>query len=548
MKLLPYNTFTLQTQDPLPIVLEKLAAHIEPSKLRWHISRHHAPYEGTLSETGFEIHRIIHYRNSFVPIIRGRFELSPSGTIIRITMKLHPFVIAFLVFWYVTWYSFSLPMCLAGAMPADFALMFLGMPITILFAFWCAFWYEANRSRRDLVQIILGEPSQGLNSGSSRQSNFDTGLPKAFQVGVFLIGIASLVWSIVAREFFPSTQPQLASLEAVSCSQHPTQSPYCKFSVVRTIDGHPSASTLAISADGQTLVSGGQDKAIKVWDLKTGQLKKTLQSDSGQVRAVAIAPDGKIVVSGSADHMVRIWNLTKDQPPRMLKGHSDDVKLVQMTPDGKTLISGSNGAVKEWDLATGQLKATLPNLRKSEIKIGPLSIEDDAMERLIPLAINPTSKTAIVEFLGGDIKVWDLTTNQQTAILKERFDTFAGYILSAYMSPDGKTAALQYTNSSKKFETRLKVWDLTTGKVAARGSTFFSRDTFVNVPLALSRDRIFGSTNRQLRVWNLQTAELEAVLDTGWMDALAVSPDGKLLAGISVNPDSQNAQIKVLRR
>ncbi len=58
-------------------------------------------------------------------------------------------------------------------------------------------------------------------------------------------------------------------------------------------------------------------------------------------------------------------------------------------------------------------------------------------------------------------------------------------------------------------------------------------------------DRIFGSTGKQLKVWNLQAAQLEAVLDMEPMDHLVISTDGQRLAGLSsdVNPDG--VQIKV---
>jgi len=546
MKLLPYDTFTIQTPDPLPAVIEKLATYIEPSKpIRWQFSRNHVPYEGTLSDAGFEIHRIIHYRNSFLPMIRGRFELSPSGTLVRITMKLHPFTTGFLIFWYLMWYSFSIPINLAGAMPTRIGLMFLGMPILMLGVFWGAFWYEVNRCRRDLVEMILEDPIGRLSSDSSRQSSSDAKKRIALQVGMFLLGIAFMLWSISGREFFPSAQLELESLETVSCSQHPNLSPYCKFSVVHTINGHPAVSALAMSADGQTLVSGGDDKAIKVWDLKTGQLKKTLQSDSGRIKAVAIAPDGKTIVSGSADRMVRIWNLTKNQPPLMLKGHSAEVNVIGITPDSKTVITGSYGAIKQWDLATGQLKTTFPKVGKSETKISPISVIHDEAEQFIPLDINPNSNTALI----SDLKVIDLASNQEKRVTTDKVENiFTDHFLSAHMSPDGQLAALQYGNNSKKFQTRLKIWDLTTGKVKAEENATFSNSLFTDVPLALSRDHIFGSTNQQLRVWNLQTAKLEAVLDSGWMTSLVVSPDGKILAGIDVDPESQKAKIQVLRR
>ncbi|MEQ8381460.1 MAG: hypothetical protein RH949_03705 [Coleofasciculus sp. A1-SPW-01] len=164
MPILPDNAFTIQTHEPLPDVIDKLNAHIEaPKTFRWTFSRNHAPYTGRISSDGFEVRRIIHYQNSFLPTIRGRFESGSQGTVIRITMRLHPLVIGFLVFWYLTWYSATIPLFLWSISSGDGVrvegLLFLGLPIFVLFTFWCSFWYEANRSRRELTQIIQGEGS-----------------------------------------------------------------------------------------------------------------------------------------------------------------------------------------------------------------------------------------------------------------------------------------------------------------------------------------------------------------------------------------------------
>ncbi len=539
MKLLPYDTFTIETPDPLMRVVERLSAQIQPPRgFSWSSDPNHTPYEGTISETGFKINRIIDYRNSFLPMIRGEFEHLPTGTLVRIKMGLHPFVIAFVGLWYLIWYSALIPICLAGVMSMDIASLFLGMPTAILLVFWCAFWYEANRSHGELEKIILGQISQGETTNNSQQL-----LWKSVQWILTIIGTIFALWQIFGQKIFPANQTELRSLTAVSCSQHPTVSPYCHFSVVRTLTGHPTAATLAISADGKTLVTGGTDKTIKVWNLKTGQLQKAFQSDSGRVLAVAIANDGKTIISGSADHMVRIWQVSQKKP-LMLSGHSDDVNFVGITPDGKTLISSSYGAIKKWDLATGKLTATLPNIPTSETNISPLTMINDEGQRVRPLAINSDTNTAILGFLDG-VKVWDLNTNQLKFILSEKFDGLSGNLLSAYISLDGKLAALQYSNSLKKFETRLKIWDLTTGKVKAEGNTFFSHNMFADVPLAFSRDRIFGTINQQLKVWNPENAQLEAVVDTESISYFVVSPDGKLLVGIVGDGDTQNSQIKV---
>jgi hypothetical protein len=542
---LPYDTFTIQTQEQLLDVIQKLDAHIEaPKAFRWNFSRNHAPYAGTLNSSGFEIHRIIHYRNSFLPNIHGRFEALSDGTLIRITMRLHPLVNAFLIFWYLVWYSATIPIFLFGALSGDVdvftALQFLGMPIAILFVFWYAFWSEANRSRCELAQIIRGEPLGQQSSGNLTR--------RAFVIGFWVVALAAnVLWN--AWYFLPSVQRGSQSLTSKYCSQDSTKSPYCDFSVVRTLKGHTTASALAISADGQTLISGGQDKAIKVWDLQTGQLRKTLQSDSGEIQAVAIAPDGKTVVSGSGDRMVRIWNITSNQRPQMLKGHSSDIRHAEISSDGKTIISSTYGEIKVWDLTTGQLKATLPNLPTPEIKIGPVSIKGDS-PRFYPLAISPDGKTALVE-LDSKFVAWDLATNQQKVLQKKwAFESIG----SAQISLDGQTVV---TTSSSAKPVVLKVWDLKTGTLKAQSRVTFSPEQYWRNNIALSgdsasaaasADRIISNTNKGLAVWNLQTAELEAILDKEQMSNLVISPDGKLLAGITWDSDNQATKIKVLQR
>ncbi|MCU0516728.1 MAG: hypothetical protein MUC60_07630 [Oscillatoria sp. Prado101] len=60
---------------------------------------------------------------------------------------------------------------------------------------------------------------------------------------------------------------------------------------------------------GKTLVSGSNDKTIKIWNLDTGTLQNTLTGHTDTVYSVAISPDGKTLVSGSNDHTIKIWRM-----------------------------------------------------------------------------------------------------------------------------------------------------------------------------------------------------------------------------------------------
>jgi len=75
----------------------------------------------------------------------------------------------------------------------------------------------------------------------------------------------------------------------------------------RTLTGHTDeVYSVALSADGLTLVSGSRDQTIKVWNLSTGQAVRTLTGHTDAVISVAISADGQTLVSGSSDTTVKV--------------------------------------------------------------------------------------------------------------------------------------------------------------------------------------------------------------------------------------------------
>ncbi|MFM7405845.1 MAG: protein kinase domain-containing protein [Cuspidothrix sp.] len=80
--------------------------------------------------------------------------------------------------------------------------------------------------------------------------------------------------------------------------------------LINTLTAHSKGViAVAISRDGQTLVSGSDDDTIKIWNLGTGELKSTLTGHSSSVWSLAISPDGQTLVSGSSDDTIKIWRL-----------------------------------------------------------------------------------------------------------------------------------------------------------------------------------------------------------------------------------------------
>ncbi|KAJ1465856.1 hypothetical protein T484DRAFT_1863276, partial [Baffinella frigidus] len=84
-----------------------------------------------------------------------------------------------------------------------------------------------------------------------------------------------------------------------------------------TIGEHEDeVNAVAFSRCGKWVVSGSQDKTIKICHAGTGEVESTLAGHSDWVNSVAISADGKRVVSGSDDNTVKIWDMeTGAEPP-----------------------------------------------------------------------------------------------------------------------------------------------------------------------------------------------------------------------------------------
>jgi RNA polymerase sigma factor (sigma-70 family) len=116
--------------------------------------------------------------------------------------------------------------------------------------------------------------------------------------------------------------------------------------------------SIAFSADGKSLLTGGEGRVLRVWEVATGRERCRFEGHEIDVHSVAIAPGGRIMASASGaifdhrDDSVRLWDGATGKQLCRLCGHRNAVVSVAFAPDGKALASASeDNTVLIWDTA-----------------------------------------------------------------------------------------------------------------------------------------------------------------------------------------------------
>lgn len=206
----------------------------------------------------------------------------------------------------------------------------------------------------DLVQALRFSPdSELLASGGYRTVKFWKRTRNAHKVD--LAGIESAVKSIAV-----SGDSKWAAMGEESGKVRLYELPSGK--LVRTLEAHAgAASGVAFSADNTKLITGGQDKKLKVWNVADGAAAGELESPA-PINAVAFVMTSTQIATGDADNTIRLWALPPAEaaaeapkPVKELKGHAGPItSLASILPAGAQVVSGSqDGTMRVWDIAAG---------------------------------------------------------------------------------------------------------------------------------------------------------------------------------------------------
>lgn len=160
-----------------------------------------------------------------------------------------------------------------------------------------------------------------------------------------------------------------------------------KYRKLRTPDRSVSVSvksirTLAVSPNNKLVITGSNDRSLKVWGTGNLEAKGVCRGNTGVVACVAFSPVEQAFATGSLDGTVRVWNARSFAAVMTMSRTEACVSSLVYHPDGQHLVYGGvDGRLNVWDVKTG---VSLGSMRRHGCAIQAMKfVEQQSAHRLV---------------------------------------------------------------------------------------------------------------------------------------------------------------------
>jgi WD40 repeat protein len=218
--------------------------------------------------------------------------------------------------------------------------------------------------------------------------------------------------------------------------------------------GHTSLiKEVIFTRDGKYLISAGHDKVIRVWEVETGRLARTIQGEigagnDGMIFAMALSPDDRYLAVGgwlaggpANRRAIRLHDFRSGEVLGLLKGHESVILDLAFSPDGRYLVSGSaDETALVWDLEARPMK--LAHFLSGHTNL------------IYAVAFSPDGRRIVTGSDDDTLKLWDATRGLLVKYLEKRH---SDDVRSVAFSPDGRYLV------SGGADKKVLLWDGQTG-------------------------------------------------------------------------------------
>ncbi|KAF9159335.1 hypothetical protein DFQ26_006631 [Actinomortierella ambigua] len=233
--------------------------------------------------------------------------------------------------------------------------------------------------------------------------------------------------------------------------------------------------TLSYSSDGQSVVTGGDDGKVKVWNTVSGFCFVTFAEHTSRVAAVEFAKNGQVVFSASFDGTVRAYDLVRYRNFRTFTSPTPvQFSTLAVDPSGEIVCAGAQNTfeIYVWSVQTGKL---LDILSGHGAPISGLAFSPTAqflassswdktirtwdvfgrgkavetythLSEVLALAFRPDGKELCGSTLDGQLSFWNVDDALQTGVIDGRRDISGGRKATDKISAENNSSGKHFSS------------------------------------------------------------------------------------------------------
>ena len=291
---------------------------------------------------------------------------------------------------------------------------------------------------------------------------------------------------------------------------------------------HEKINAIAVTPDGELILSASNDKTIRLWRAEDGSCHGVLQGHLDKVIAIAVTPNSQSAISGSKDGAIKLWDLKEGICLHTIEGHPYAVNSVAISHDGSFFVSGSSDCtLQQWNIQTGKC------IRVFERH--PAVMDRDGLNSLIR---SSNTEFSYHDFIGhlGFAKTYN----------SDNFELFghADPVTAVAISPDGRLLV----SGSK--DSTVRLWQIETGRCiwifgGSKGGAHFGINDLVVTPdgryVVAACDTLFkwrlNARRYRRRFWIISREKSYSHPPeiNGFMEKAAIEPNGKRVVVLENN-------------
>ncbi|CAK5265796.1 unnamed protein product [Mycena citricolor] len=222
-----------------------------------------------------------------------------------------------------------------------------------------------------------------------------------------------------------------------------------------TLSGHKGPVNVAryAKAAAKYILTGGQDRIIKLWNADTGAEVKAFAAHGYEVLSLTVSHDNARFASSGGDRSVFLWDVATASTLRRIPGHMGKIHAVEFNDDASVLASGSfDSTVRLWDLKyilfrLNSSALTHPRAQNRQ----PIQILDEAQDAIQTLYVGSTY--IVSGSLDGHVRTYDLRMGEL------RSDCLGHPVTSVVPTQDSQTMLVTTLDS------HIRLMDVSTGKM-----------------------------------------------------------------------------------